>query len=164
MLPVISRCAIAYCIRFDGLVMNVDHFKDCLLEFTGAVEATHGAPSNILTYKVGGKTFAYFKTSEPERWRFSFRATPDRFLELTGMPGVKPARYMGRYHWVTIVRVAQFQEDYLRELVQWSYDKALSQLSKGKQRELAAGASPEVAPFPEHRDRVRMPTSRHRGE
>lgn len=134
--------------------MNSEALKIWLSGFPGAVAATHGAPSNILTYKVGGKTFAYFKTSEPERWRFSFRATPDRFLELTGMPGVKPARYMGRYHWVTIVRVAQFQEDYLRELVQWSYDKALSQLSKGKQRELAAVASIEVAAFPPNRGRV----------
>lgn len=124
--------------------MNIESLKDLLREFPGAVEALHGPPSNILTYKVGGKTFAYFKTSDPERWRFSFRATPDRFLELTGMPGVKPARFMGRYHWVTIVRVAQFQEDYLRELVEWSYDRALSQLSKAKQRELAGAAEAET--------------------
>lgn len=120
--------------------MNTETLKDWLRQFPGVVEVLHGPPSNILTYKVGGKTFAYFKTSDPERWRFSFRATPDRFLELTGMPGVKPARFMGRYHWVTIVRVAQFQEDYLRELVQWSYGKALSQLSKARQRELAVAA------------------------
>ena len=118
--------------------MDTDQLKALLRQFPGAVETLHGAPDNILTYKVGGKTFAYFKTSEPERWRFSLRATPDRFLELTGMPGVKPARYMGRFHWVTVVRVAQFQEDYLRELVQWSYTKALSQLSKAKQREFGA--------------------------
>lgn len=114
--------------------MNVDDLQEFLRGFPGAVQTLHAAPSNILTYKVGDKTFAYFKTSEPERWRFSFRATPDRFLELTGMPGVKPARFMGRFHWVTVVQVARFQEDYLRELVQWSYDKALSQLSKAKQR------------------------------
>jgi len=112
--------------------MNAAQLKTWLLTFPGAVETLHGEPSNILVYKVGDKTFAYFKTSEPERWRFSLRVTPDRFLELTGMPGVKPARYMGRYHWVTIVKVAPFQEDYLRELVQWSYDKAVSQLSKTK--------------------------------
>ncbi|MTW04316.1 hypothetical protein GM668_19745 [Duganella ginsengisoli] len=118
--------------------MNIEELKQWLRGFPEALETLHSEPTNILTYKVGGKTFAYFKTSEPERWRFSFRTTPDRFLELTGMPGVKPARYMGRYHWVTIVRVAQFQEDYLRELVQWSYDKALSQLSKAKQRAIGA--------------------------
>jgi len=142
--------------------MNTESLKSWLCEFPGAVETLHAAPSNILTYKVGGKSFAYFKTSEPERWRFSFRATPDRFLELTGMPGVKPARFMGRYHWVTIVHVARFQEDYLRELVQWSYDKAVSQLSKAKQRELGAAASLEVDALPASRGGMQGPS--HRGD
>ena len=54
------------------------------------------------------------------------------------MPGVKPARYMGRFHWVTIVDVRRFPEDYLVELVQWSYDKAFSSLTKARQREIKA--------------------------
>ena len=37
-----------------------------------------------------------------------------------------------RFHWVTIVNVQHFPQDYLTELVQWSYDKALSGLSKPK--------------------------------
>jgi predicted DNA-binding protein (MmcQ/YjbR family) len=102
----------------------------------GAAAVLHGAPSNILVYKVGGKTFAYFKTSEPERWRFSMRVTSDRFLELTDMPGVKPARYMGRYHWITIVDALKFPEAYLRELVQCSYDRAFASLSKSKRTEI----------------------------
>lgn len=89
-------------------------------------------------YSVGGKSFAYFKTSEPERWRFSVRVTPDRFVELTGVPGVKPARFMGRFHWVTIVDVKSFPADYLAELVGWSYQHALGKLSRVKRAGLAA--------------------------
>ncbi|UTY56992.1 MmcQ/YjbR family DNA-binding protein [Massilia sp. erpn] len=118
--------------------MNTQQVKELCNSFPAAVEALHGPPSNILTYTVGGKHFAWFKTSEPEQWRFSFRATPERFLELTGMPGVKPARFMARYHWVTIVNVRAFPEDYLRELVQWSYERALASLSKTRQRALLA--------------------------
>ncbi len=114
--------------------MNTLQLQTHCASLPGAESLLHPPPVNVLSYKVGGKTFAYFKTSEPEQWRFSFRATPDRFLELTGMPGVKPARYMGRYHWVTIVDVSRFQEDYLLELVQWSYEKAVSALSKAQQR------------------------------
>lgn len=114
--------------------MNTEQLKAFCRAFPGAVETLHGAPSNILVYKVGDKTFAYFKTSDPERWRFSLRTTPARFLELTDMPGVKPARYMGRFHWATIVKVEQFPADYLHELLRWSYDKAMSQLSKAKQQ------------------------------
>lgn len=117
--------------------MNVDELKSFCQAFSGAAEVLHAAPSNVLAYAVGGKNFAYFKTSEPERWRFSTRVSPERFLELTDMPGVKPARYMGRFHWVTIVKVEQFPPDYLAELVTWSYRKALGSLSKAQQRAIA---------------------------
>ena len=117
--------------------MNVTQLKRHCRKFAGAVEKLYGHPSNILVYSVGGKTFAYFKTSEPERWRFSLRATPSRFLELTDMPGVKPARYMGRFHWVTIVRVHEFPTPYLVELVDASYQRALGSLSKAKQLGIA---------------------------
>ena len=55
------------------------------------------------------------------------------FFELTDFPGVKPARYRGRFHWITIVEVRRFPTSYLTELVGWSYQKALASLSKAKQ-------------------------------
>lgn len=116
--------------------MKLAALKKHCAAFTGAQEKLHGAPSNILVYSLEGKSFAYFKTSEPEQWRFSVRVSPDRFLELTDTPGVKPARYMGRFHWVTIVKVEHFPEAYLRELISYSYQKALSGLSKKKREAL----------------------------
>ena len=108
--------------------------------FPGAQEKLSGAPSNVLSYAVEGKTFAYFKTSAPEQWRFSLRVSPDRFLELTGMPGVKPARYMGRFHWVTIVQVSAFPADYLEQLLAWSWQKAVSSLPRKTQQALGLAA------------------------
>jgi predicted DNA-binding protein (MmcQ/YjbR family) len=87
-------------------------------------------------YSVGDKKFAYFKTSEPEQWRFSFRVSPDRFLELTDVPGIKPARYMGRFHWVTVVNPAILPADYLSELIDWSYRKALGSLGKVRRAQI----------------------------
>jgi predicted DNA-binding protein (MmcQ/YjbR family) len=98
-----------------------------------------GAPENILVYSVGGRNFAWFKTSEPERWRFSFRAGAERFVELTGMPGVRPARYMARFRWVTIIKVEEFNGVYLRELVRGSYAHAAQALSARRRRELGLG-------------------------
>ncbi|MCS0628676.1 MmcQ/YjbR family DNA-binding protein [Telluria mixta] len=117
--------------------MNVEELKSFCRGFAGATEVLHGAPTNVLAYAVGGKNFAYFKTSEPEKWRFSTRVSTDRFVELTDIPGVKPARYMGRFHWVTIVQVEHFPPAYLAELVEWSYRKALGSLSKAAQRAIA---------------------------
>jgi predicted DNA-binding protein (MmcQ/YjbR family) len=123
-----------------GESMSVEALKIFCREFLGAAETLHGEPSNVLTYAVGGKNFAYFKTSEPEKWRFSIRVSPDRLLELTGVPGVKPARYMGRFHWITIEKVSHFPAPYLLELVEWSYRKALGSLSQSRQAAIGAAS------------------------
>jgi predicted DNA-binding protein (MmcQ/YjbR family) len=115
------------------LSVNVSQLKQFCRDFPQATEKLYGEPYNFLVYSVGGKKFAYFKTSQPERWRFSTRVTPDRFIELTDIPGVKPARYRGRFGWITIVNVSSFPASYLEELVEWSYQRALASLSKAKQ-------------------------------
>jgi predicted DNA-binding protein (MmcQ/YjbR family) len=113
--------------------MNVAQLKRFCRAFPGSIETLHGEPYNFLVYSIGGRKFAYFKTSQPEKWRFSMRVAPDRFIELTDVPGVKPARYRGRFGWITIVHVPRFPAAYLTELVEWSYQKALTSLGKAKQ-------------------------------
>lgn len=116
--------------------MDTEAVKNYCASLRGATVRLHESPSNVLVYSVGDRWFAYFKTSEPERWRFSFKVTPDRFLELTDMPGVKPARFRGRHRWITIVDVRRMPADYLRELIEWSYRHALAGLSKKRRAEL----------------------------
>ena len=118
--------------------MDNQRLKDFCASMPGADSRLYGHPSNVLVYTIGGKRFAHFKTSEPERWRFSFKVTPERFLDLTDVPGIKPARWLSRYHWVTIVDVRTVPKAYLRELVEWSYHHALGKLSKARRAELVA--------------------------
>ncbi len=129
--------------------MDVAAVKAFCGGFPAAASKLIGPPGNVLVYSVDKRSFAYFKTSEPERWRFSIRVTPERFLELTGVPGIKPARYMGRYRWVTIVDVRTVPTDYVKELVAWSYDRALAGLSKRRQAEIAGQAQASKS---RHRD------------
>lgn len=117
--------------------MDSQALKTICEKFPGASSRLYGHPSNILVYSVGHKKFAYFKTSEPEQWRFSIRVTPDRFIELTDVPGIKPARYMARFHWVTIVNPDSVTTAYLRELIDWSYAKALASLGKSQRMRIA---------------------------
>ena len=119
----------SYCV---GLAMNVSQLKQFCRALPQATETLYKEPYNFLVYSVNGRKFAYFKTSQPERWRFSMRVTPERFIELTDMPGVKPARYRGRFGWITIVNVSSFPADYLQELVRSSYERALAPSSKAK--------------------------------
>jgi predicted DNA-binding protein (MmcQ/YjbR family) len=118
--------------------MSVNKLKQLCQSFKGAQQTLYPDPSNILVYSVGDKKFAYFKTSEPEMWRVSIRVTPERFVELTDVPGIKPARYLGRFHWVTIVNAKALPPDYLAELVAWSYERALQSLSKAGRAALGA--------------------------
>ncbi|EPJ49551.1 MAG: hypothetical protein OFPI_24510 [Osedax symbiont Rs2] len=120
--------------------MNTEQLKKHCLSFPGVESKELSAPGNLLSYAVQGKKFAYFKTSEPQQWRFSLRVTAERFLELTDQPGIKPARYMHRFHWVSIVNVNQVDEKYLIELLQWSYRKALQGLSKRAQQQIVDGS------------------------
>lgn len=116
--------------------MELFDIQQLCTSFPGAEAVETGPPANVLTFKAGGKPFAYFKTSEPEKWRFSVRTTAEWFLELTELPGIKPARYMGRFHWITIVDATTFREDLLQELITWSYQKAFSSLPKKTQKQL----------------------------
>jgi predicted DNA-binding protein (MmcQ/YjbR family) len=116
--------------------MNIDEVKIYCRSLAGATEIEHGHPSNILVFQILDKKFAYFKTSQPEQWRFSLRVHPERFLELTDQDGIRPARYMGRFHWVTIVDVAAMPPESLRELITASYQKALVSLNQKQRNEL----------------------------
>ena len=117
--------------------MNTEEVKTLCRSLPNATEQLFDPPSNILVFSVLDKKFAYFKTSDPEKWRFSLRVTPDRFLELTDQPGIKPARYMQRFHWITIVDVRRMDVTYLHELIHWSYAKGLNSLSKKRRQELS---------------------------
>lgn len=114
-------------------IMDIDDVKRFCLSLPGAREQLLGEPANMLVYAVGGKQFAYFKTSEPQRWRFSIRVTSDRFIELTDQPAVRPARYLHRFHWVSILNTQAFDELYLKQLIEWSYKKARGSLPKKAQ-------------------------------
>ena len=136
--PIVLRTPVKYgrFAFFPSAIVNIRQLKEFCSSLPGANETLYGEPSNVLVYSVSSKTFAYFKTSDPERWRFSTKVTPDRFVELTDFPGVKPARYRGRFHWITIVDVRRFPPSYLTELVEWSYQRAFASLSKTKQVEI----------------------------
>ena len=116
--------------------MNTQECIDYCRLLPGASETDFGPPANILVFQLDAKRFAYFKTSEPEQWRFSLRVSPTRFIELTDQAGIKPARYMHRFHWISIVNLASVDPDYLKELIHGSYQQAFTALSKKRQAEL----------------------------
>jgi len=90
-----------------------------------------------LLFKVGGRMFA-ITTLGPAGNRLSVKSTPERFAELTEIPGVIPAPYMARNFWVALERWDALRRSELEELVRESYALVFAKLTKKKQAELSA--------------------------
>lgn len=87
---------------------------------------------------VAGKMFMA-AGPEPGVWKaVSFKVDEHRFLELTSLPGVVPAPYAARYHWVMVKEPQALPGAELKALVRRSHALVVAKLSKKLQKELAA--------------------------
>ena len=53
--------------------------------------------------------------------RMCFKCTPEKFAELCELEDVRPAPYVGRYHWVMLERLDALPDGELRDLIEQSY-------------------------------------------
>ena len=79
--------------------MTIDAAREYCLSLTHATESIQWG--NDLVMKVGGKMFAVI-VLEPAKVWISFKCSPEDFAELTERPGIIPAPYAARYHWVAL--------------------------------------------------------------
>ncbi len=68
----------------------------------------------------------------------SFKVDDDRFLELTGVPGVIPAPYLARAKWVQVKAGHALGTPALNALIERSHALVMARLTKKLQRELTA--------------------------
>ncbi|MGP8248014.1 MAG: MmcQ/YjbR family DNA-binding protein [Bryobacteraceae bacterium] len=94
-----------------------------------------------LVFKIGGRMFAAAPT-EPAPVSLSFKCTPEQFAELTERPGVIPAPYLARAHWVALESEDALPRAEIQRLLRQSYDLVMARLPKKKQAELRATARP----------------------
>jgi len=91
---------------------------------------------NSWVASVGGKMFLC-GGPEPGLWTgCSFKVEEHRFLELTGLPGLRPAPYAARYRWVQLQDPKALPLADLLALVSRSHALVFSKLTKKLQREL----------------------------
>jgi len=85
---------------------------------------------------VGGKMFLV-GGPEPGVWRgCSFKVDDHRFLELSGLPGLMPAPYAARHHWVRVNDAKALPLADLKALVTRSHALVAAKLSKKLRAEL----------------------------
>ncbi len=86
-------------------------------------------------FKVGGKMFAV-AGSAPDA-RYSFKVADERFLELSDLPGFRPAPYLARARWVQVDPSASTLPDAeIEALVHDAWEIIFGRLKKKLQREI----------------------------
>ena len=90
-----------------------------------------------LVLSVGGKMFAVTPSDGSEGGRLSFKVADERLLELTDQPGIIPAPYMARAHWISITEPQRFATAELEAFILGSYALVRAKLTKKLQTELA---------------------------
>ncbi len=90
-----------------------------------------------LVYSVGAKMFCVFLLDAKKRAATcSFKVDDERFLELTGVPGVIPAPYLARAKWVQVKPGHALGAAALNDLIERSHALVMARLTKKQQRAL----------------------------
>jgi len=94
-----------------------------------------------LVFKIGGKMYAVVvlpsQKAPHHKVAMSFKCTPEVFAELVERPGVIPAPYSARSHWVALEREDALPRAEIKELISRSYELVVAKMPKKKQAELA---------------------------
>jgi predicted DNA-binding protein (MmcQ/YjbR family) len=89
-----------------------------------------------LVYTVAEKMFAVHCLRGKHIGGLSFKVETVRFLELTDHPGIEPAPYLARAHWIWLPEPGVLDGKELRALLRRSYELVVGKLSRKRQREL----------------------------
>ncbi|MFC4527846.1 MmcQ/YjbR family DNA-binding protein [Dyella halodurans] len=95
-----------------------------------------------LVFSVGGKMFVVTPLDGTEGGRLSFKVEDERFLELTDQPGIIPAPYMARAHWVSVIEPQRFATAELEAFIRQAYTLVRAKLTKKVQADLGAWPAP----------------------
>ena len=108
--------------------MDAESVREHCLSFPHATENVQWGAD--LVFKIAGKMFAVISLEEVSYHCMSFKCTPEKFAELTERPGIFPAPYVARYHWVALETYAALSDRELKGLLRNSYDLVFAKLPK----------------------------------
>ena len=92
-------------------------------------------------YSVGGKMFAVVYDAKRGEESVSFKVDPARFLELTDVPGIVPAPYLARAHWVQVTDSRALADAQARALVARSHELVVAKLTRRERDAIAAATT-----------------------
>jgi predicted DNA-binding protein (MmcQ/YjbR family) len=92
-----------------------------------------------LIFMVAGKMFCGLCVKGGQKGKLAFKVEEGRFLEFTDRPGIVPAPYMARSHWISLDDPSVLPRDELEALIRRAYELVREKLPRKLQRELADG-------------------------
>jgi predicted DNA-binding protein (MmcQ/YjbR family) len=107
--------------------MNIDWVQSYCMSLPHATESVQWG--NDLVLKINGKMFAVV-VLEPAKVWLSFKCSPEEFAQLIERPGIIPAPYSARYHWVALETEDALTVSELKTLLRRSYDLVVEKLPK----------------------------------
>ena len=113
--------------------MDAARLRQLCLSLPGTTETIQWGDNRV--FKVGNKMFAVSGYEQDSL--YSFKVDDDRFLELSDLPGFRPAPYLARARWVQVDPAhCELPSDHLESLVRDAYAIIFAKLTKKLQREI----------------------------
>ena len=118
--------------------MDAEWLRQLCLSFPGTTEQIQWGYD--LLFKVGGKMYA-ITPLEPAPVCLSFKASPEKFAELTERQDIIPAPYLARAQWVALQTRDAVGREELAGLLRESYEMILAKLPKKMREAISSGGS-----------------------
>jgi predicted DNA-binding protein (MmcQ/YjbR family) len=113
--------------------MNVEWFRKFCMSLPHSTEEVLWGGD--LVFKIGGKMYAV-AALDPAAVCMSFKCSPEEFAELVERPGIIPAPYSARYHWVALESEDALPRAEIKRLVKTAYNLVMAKLPTKKQAAL----------------------------
>jgi predicted DNA-binding protein (MmcQ/YjbR family) len=115
--------------------MDIDWLRRFCLSLPHATEQIQW--EDDLVFKVGGKMFAVARLEPAPVW-LSLKTSPEEFAELVERPGIIPAPYLARAHWVALESESALPRHELERLLRLAHSLVVAKLPKKLQDGLLA--------------------------
>lgn len=116
--------------------VNREKAREYFLSKPGSVEET---PFSIPVpaFKVGKKMFGLINVHEPDKPSINLKYPKEKIYELRSVfKEIKPGYHMNKDNWNTVYLDGDLEEDFIKELIDISYDLVFRSLTKKKQKEI----------------------------
>ena len=118
--------------------MTYDDLREYCLSREGATEGEPFGPG-ALVFKVGTKMFATLAYQEDDL-RITLKCQPELAEELrNNYDAIIPGYYMNKKHWNTVIIDGSINDEFLKSLIDDSYDLVFKGLKKREREDILKG-------------------------